>query len=164
MSGSGLRIQEPLVYSLLTVSSLLILLLSLGPAVLSLSPSAPGFYHYSFFDLLCHQDPARSFFIGEYQMAVCARCTGIYAAFTAGILSLPLTEFFSDTIKEKLFPIRLALVSIFINILDVSGNYFGFWSNTLTSRFLAGALMGLSAAWIMTGSFFLNTKSEDTNG
>lgn len=161
---SGLRIQEPLVFALLSVSSLLILLLSFGPAVLPLSPATPGFYHYSFFDLLCHQDPARSFFIGEYQMAVCARCTGIYTAFTAGIFSLPLTELFSDSIKEKLFPYRLALVSIFINILDVSGNYFGFWSNTLTSRFIAGALMGLSAAWILTGSFFIKIKSEDTNG
>jgi uncharacterized membrane protein len=35
---------------------------------------------------LCHQLPERSFEIGSHSMAVCARCTGLYAGGVAGLL------------------------------------------------------------------------------
>src|SRR6185295_19740317 len=34
---------------------------------------------YRSFGILCHQLPERSFFIDGYKLAVCSRCTGIYA-------------------------------------------------------------------------------------
>ena len=33
----------------------------------------------------CHQMPERSFFIGDYQLPLCARCTGIVIGHAAGI-------------------------------------------------------------------------------
>ena len=37
----------------------------------------------------CHQMPERSFFIGKYQFPVCARCTGVFIGYAAGIVLLP---------------------------------------------------------------------------
>ena len=34
----------------------------------------------------CHQMPERSFFIGAYQLPLCARCTGIVAGHVLGIV------------------------------------------------------------------------------
>ena len=42
-----------------------------------------------FFAPLCHQSADRSFLIGGVPLAVCARCTGIYLGFLAGVLAIP---------------------------------------------------------------------------
>ena len=34
----------------------------------------------------CHQMPERSFFIGDYQMPLCARCTGIVIGHITGVV------------------------------------------------------------------------------
>ena len=37
--------------------------------------------------LYCHQRPERSFFLGGYQFLVCARCTGLFLGYAAGLIS-----------------------------------------------------------------------------
>ena len=44
---------------------------------------------YAFGSFICHQRPDRSFFVGEAQLPVCARCLGIYGGATAGSLIAP---------------------------------------------------------------------------
>ncbi|HVS14574.1 MAG TPA: DUF2085 domain-containing protein, partial [Thermoanaerobaculia bacterium] len=44
---------------------------------------------YAAFHLVCHQIPERSFFLGEHALAVCHRCTGLYAGGLLGLLALP---------------------------------------------------------------------------
>ncbi|HVS65038.1 MAG TPA: DUF2085 domain-containing protein [Thermoanaerobaculia bacterium] len=44
---------------------------------------------YLAFDLVCHQIPERSFFLGDHQLAVCHRCAGLYAGGLIGLLALP---------------------------------------------------------------------------
>ena len=39
----------------------------------------------------CHQRPERSFFIGKYQLPVCARCTGVLIGYILGLLMLIVT-------------------------------------------------------------------------
>lgn len=36
----------------------------------------------------CHQRPDRSFFIGDYQFPVCARCTGVFLGQLAAVIML----------------------------------------------------------------------------
>ena len=40
------------------------------------------------FSLVCHQDPARSFHLEGSPLAVCIRCTGIYAGFVLGCIAV----------------------------------------------------------------------------
>ena len=42
-----------------------------------------------FFAPVCHQEANRSFHVSDKPFAVCARCTGIYAGFLAGVLIFP---------------------------------------------------------------------------
>ena len=35
--------------------------------------------------VICHQLPERSFFVGDYQFPVCARCAGLYVSGAAGL-------------------------------------------------------------------------------
>jgi uncharacterized membrane protein len=41
---------------------------------------------YAFFAAICHQDPARSWFISGAPLPVCIRCTSIYFGFFAALL------------------------------------------------------------------------------
>jgi uncharacterized membrane protein len=41
---------------------------------------------YAFGSLICHQRPERSFFWGDHQFPVCARCTGLYLGSGAGFI------------------------------------------------------------------------------
>ena len=68
---------------------------ALGPAVLAsaavMTPylAASGYTLFAaaifwFFSPVCHQDPARSFWLFGAPLAVCARCLGIYLGAAAG--------------------------------------------------------------------------------
>jgi uncharacterized membrane protein len=41
---------------------------------------------YEFFSRICHQNPARSWFLFDEPLAVCIRCTSIYSGFLAALI------------------------------------------------------------------------------
>lgn len=145
-------------YFLLLALTMAIMILALGPGLYG----AQAGWQYLFFDQLCHQDPLRSFSLNGAQMAVCSRCLGIYVFFAFGVLIIPAVDYFSKQSTKVM--VRLFLTVVFLNVIDVLGNISGIWSNTLNSRFLLGALAGLSAALILTNTFFSKTKSEVQDG
>lgn len=52
------------------------------------------------------------------------------------------------------------IAAILLNLADVLANYFGIWSNTMLSRFVLGAFLGLVPALILADEFFTLTKPE----
>lgn len=118
-------------------------------------------WQHQAFARLCHQLADRSLWIGGQPMAVCSRCFGIYGGFAFGWMALPLAglwsiDFFRPrSLKQTLFAMAL------INLIDIVGNYAGFWENTLTSRLVLGGLLGIAAAVLFSGVFF-NRKKEST--
>jgi len=52
-------------------------------------PAISGFI-YALYSPLCHQQPLRSYFLAGQQLAVCSRCSGIYAGFFLSTLLYPL--------------------------------------------------------------------------
>jgi uncharacterized membrane protein len=46
------------------------------------------------FSHLCHQDPSRAWVLGGEPLALCARCTGVYAGAALAALALPLVARF----------------------------------------------------------------------
>lgn len=102
------------------------------------------------FRMLCHQDPSRSFWIDGTPMAVCTRCYGIYSGFALLWLSMPLLGFI---VKEMRSAKKILLAAVVINVIDVVGNMFGFWQNTLVSRFLFGNVIGFCVVLLLAGDF-----------
>jgi uncharacterized membrane protein len=95
----------------------------------------------SFFSRLCHQDPARSFFLGGSPVAVCVRCLGIYCGVALGmILRLG---------KGSAF--RLLAVAMVVNLADVGSGMLHWHGNMPVTRFWLGLLLGMAAGSI----FFL---------
>lgn len=94
---------------------------------------------YGGFATLCHQRPERSYFIDGHQLAVCSRCTGIYAGFALTLLLYPLIRSLKNPIMPR--PSWLLLAALPVAI-DFGVNFFGFWQNTHTSRLLTGAFLG----------------------
>jgi len=114
------------------------------------SPWLTQWQHKLFADF-CHQDPNRSFWIGGQPMAVCSRCLGIYTGFTLSWILLP---FLSIIEPHDNYLKKVILAVVLLNCIDVIGNAFGFWQNTLVSRLVLGWLMGWTAGLFFTGDFF----------
>jgi uncharacterized membrane protein len=98
---------------------------------------------YQGFSSVCHQIPERSFTIAGHSFAVCARCTGLYAGLTAGILFYPLVR----SLRSTETPARLWLfIAAAPTALDFFLGFAGIWPNTHLSRVVTGALLGAVAA------------------
>lgn len=99
---------------------------------------------YRAFAGLCHQQEERSFAFGGHALAVCARCTGIYAGFAACIVLYPLTRSLRRTDAPARKWLVLALVPMTV---DFVLGFLGLWTNTHVSRALTGAIAGGGAAF-----------------
>jgi uncharacterized membrane protein len=95
----------------------------------------------SFFSRLCHQDPARSFFIGGSPVAVCVRCLGIYCGVAAGMFLR----------LGKVSAYRLLAVAMMMNLIDVGSGMVHWHGNLPGIRFSLGLVLGAAAGAI----FFL---------
>lgn len=135
MSNKGL-------YSGLCVALFGVLLFSMGGGIWG-ADSTIGHWTGDMFRNLCHQDPNRSFFIHNLQMAVNSRCFGVFAGLWSGWLLIPL--FVKVKFKKNPF-LWLLLLALIMQIIDFSGNLFGFWTNTNESRLVLGFLLGFTAS------------------
>ena len=94
---------------------------------------------YQAFSHVCHQLPERSFAFMGYPLAVCARCTGIYAGFAAAVLVYPAAM----SLKRIQSPARKWLFLSTMPLgLDFGLDFIGVWQNTQLSRALTGAVLG----------------------
>jgi uncharacterized membrane protein len=104
---------------------------------------------YRGFGVFCHQRPDRSYFIDGHKLAVCSRCTGLYAGFAFTLLVYPLVR----SLRSAIIPPRKFLFLAALPLLiDFSLTFFGIWENTHTSRLLTGALLGsVTVFYVMPG-------------
>ena len=109
------------------------------------------------FGRVCHQIPERSFYLAGHPFAVCARCTGIYFGFAAGVLLYPLVR----SLKEGCAPARTwLLIALLPTALDFTLGFFGVWENTHLTRSVTGALLGtVTAFYVVPGLMDLSRLS-----
>jgi uncharacterized membrane protein len=138
-------------YFLVACSAVTLFVMALGPGIYGNTGTESFDWLYNGFDLLCHQLPDRSYHISGAPMAVCSRCIGIYGAFMAGWFLLPFLSKMKISLKSK---IGWLIGLIILNLADVTGNFFGMWSNTLDSRLVLGTLLGLLVALLFNDEFF----------
>ena len=112
---------------------------------------------YGAFAVFCHQLPERSYFIDGHKLAICSRCTGIYAGFAFTLLLYPLIR----SLRTTSLPARKWLVLAAIpTLIDFSLTFFGIWENTHTSRLLTGLLLGSAAVfYVMPGVVDLSFRA-----
>ncbi len=117
--------------ALVTWSAIVVCAIVAAPLTAS-TARAEGWFLYQAFDLLCHQEPARSWHLEGYPLAVCARCFGVYA----GLLLAAVTGL---RLAPKAVGITLALVAAswvaeFVGLVDMSNGI----------RCLTGLALGVS--------------------
>jgi len=96
---------------------------------------------------ICHQKPERSFFLSGLQMAVCARCTGLYVG---AALAMPIALGFAapmKTTRARWIVVLAALPTAITWSLEFAG-LTGF-SNM--ARFITALPLGFAAAWLIVG-------------
>ena len=140
-----------------TIVTLLVTLIVIAP--LASASGYDGFAHgiYRAFGAFCHQLPERSYFIGEHKLAVCSRCTGLYAGFALTLLAYPLIRPLRTTATPARQWLLWAALPTFI---DFSLTFFGIWENTHSSRLLTGFLLGSAAVfYVMPGIVDLSFRA-----
>lgn len=103
---------------------------------------------YFGFSKVCHQMASRSFFLFGHQLAVCSRCTGIYAGFL--ISSLAFFPIYFILKKEKITRISAGFfwtALVFLTADFLSG--YTALNNTFLSRFLSGFFIGIIAVFFV---------------
>jgi uncharacterized membrane protein len=143
--------KRPLVFWLVVAvgAMLVFTLIVIAPVARANNHDLIAFAIYAGFSKVCHQLPERSFFIGAYPLAVCARCTGLYGGFTAALLIYPLVTSLERTFTP---PRKWLVLAALPMLIDVGVNFFGIWTNTHSSRLVTGALLGVVAVfYVMPG-------------
>jgi uncharacterized membrane protein len=106
-------------------------------------------YLYACFTPLCHQIPERSFTLFGYPLAVCARCTGLYAGALAGLIAYPRLRGFAGV---RLPDVRLFFLLAGPIAVDAAARWIGLWSSGNAVRFLTAFAAGsLLPYYFLTG-------------
>ncbi|MHC1605173.1 MAG: DUF2085 domain-containing protein [Candidatus Methanofastidiosia archaeon] len=95
---------------------------------------------YDFYSNFCHQRADRSFFVFGEQMAVCARCFGIYAGVLIGTFIYPLHKKMENREPPHARWVLLSLVPLAV---DGFSQLFGFRVSSNSVRIATGFLFGL---------------------
>ncbi len=99
------------------------------------------------FHAVCHQMPERSFHLNGHALAVCHRCTGIYAGLLAGSLVFPwVARWDAGLWRHARALIAFSLAPL---ALDWGGDALGLFANTTASQVLTGAFFGLGVSYLL---------------
>jgi uncharacterized membrane protein len=111
---------------------------------------------YRFFSHVCHQASERSFHLAGFQLAVCARCTGLYLGIALASCFYPLLRSLKQT---DTLPCVWLFAAAAPMAIDFYLDSLSIWHNTQVSRFLTGILLGAATMfYIIPGLLKLSTS------
>jgi uncharacterized membrane protein len=102
--------------------------------------------------VVCHQLPARSFYLWGRQLPVCARCTGIYAgAAIAAVIGRSVGRPFRRAVngKDSRLPRTVALLASLPTILTLVYEWTTGVTPSNTVRAAAGLVLGAALSWLV---------------
>lgn len=117
----------------------------LAPVGYALGFTGPASAIFRMYRFACDQIPSHSFFIGGYQICLCARCLAIYSSLLLGGLLL--------AYLRKRRPVKALAVWTWVLLalpmaLDGGTQFFGWRESNNALRVLTGLLFGLGTAWL----------------
>jgi uncharacterized membrane protein len=104
-----------------------------------------------FFSLVCHQNPARSFWLAGAPVAVCVRCLGIYVGAALGSAGVPPAV--ARASRPRL--LRMFVAVVVMNVADIGAEWVGLHGNLPALRFALGLIAGL-----VTGALVLSSLRD----
>ena len=121
-----------------------------APVLMHNGATAWGEALYTFFHPICHQIDGRSIHIAGGPLAVCSRCSAIYAGFLVGALAYPLFR----PVRKPHAPSRTMLVVALIPMfVDVVLGLTGLHDVTIGTRLVTGAVFGLLVPFVVLPVF-----------
>lgn len=107
-----------------------------------LAGSATADLLYAMYGVVCHQFPSRSGLIDGAPLAVCLRCSALYAAFTLML--------FTRILRTPRTVSRAAIAGLLLPMaVDGLGSLFFLWDSTVVSRLVTGTLFGIGMALVL---------------
>jgi len=97
--------------------------------------------------LICHQRPERSFFVNGHQLAVCARCMGLYAG---SALAAPAALIAASSLARSQAR-RLAIAAALPTAITWSAEFAGLAHFSNLARFVAALPLGAAACGLVLG-------------
>ena len=122
-------------------------------ALVLLAPALPpslGAAVYAAGGFVCHQLPDRSFHWHGAQLAVCARCTGIYfGACSAAVLAPLPARMFAVWVESRARVGGLLGAAAVPTAVTVAAEWAGWWQPSGFTRALTGVLLGVAGAIVV---------------
>jgi uncharacterized membrane protein len=125
-------------------------------ALVALSPVLPPLLAaavYGLGGIVCHQLPERSFHWHGAQLAVCARCTGIYLGACASVAVVPLPP--SVAARWVSPPTRIAWLLGLAAVpmaVTLAAEWTGLWAPSAVVRAATGVIAGTAGAVVVTAA------------
>jgi uncharacterized membrane protein len=124
-------------------------------ALVVLSPHLPPVLAaavYAAGALICHQRPERSFHWDGVQLAVCARCTGIYlgACVTALLAFVPPRRYARQVVERRLRGWLIA--AAMPTAITVFAEWAGWWQPSANVRAVTGVVLGAAAGLVVAAA------------
>lgn len=94
---------------------------------------------YALFSPVCHQIPARCFYLSGHPLAVCTRCLGVYVGSLIGLGLYPWVRRFG---RLELPRIRCLMLLSAPILVDTLGNFVKLWASPNLARFGTGLIWG----------------------
>jgi uncharacterized membrane protein len=107
---------------------------------------------YAIGSVVCHQLPERSFFWGDRQFPVCARCTSLYLSGSLGLIAWVAIKWLRGWRARPVEPARAARLFVAAaspTALSVALGISGFWDGSNSSRAVLAVPLGLTAGAIV---------------
>jgi uncharacterized membrane protein len=102
---------------------------------------------------VCHQLPARSFHWHGAQLAVCARCTGIYLGACSAALLAPLpASAFAAWVESRARVAWLLGAAAMPTVVTVAAEWAGWWRPSGITRAVTGVVLGIAGAVVVTAA------------
>lgn len=130
-------------FSFFTLVAVLTMAALATPVLLHFNLVLAAFAIRKFFSVVCHQDPARSYWFWGTPVAICYRCLGIYAGALAGTWWR----------ASRLALLRWTAILVVANAIDVFTETARFHGDLPGARWLLGALLGGGVAALIASSF-----------